>query len=89
MYETDGLLCGDIRSDGEQYAVAGMSQDVEIVDVAKNVCVAKLGMGGLHVASELDRPPASKRMHTRAECTFLTVAAVSFSLPLPLRTLFG
>jgi len=58
VYETEGLLCGDIRPDGKQYAVGGMSQDVEIVDVATNVCVTKLGMGGMRVASELDRPPA-------------------------------
>ena len=45
VYETEGLLCGDIRPDGQQYAVAGMSQDVEIVDVSTSACIAKLGMG--------------------------------------------
>jgi hypothetical protein len=67
-----GLLALDVRPDGKEFAVAGSSENVDIVDVGTLVLKRSLGMSGLRMASEMELPPPG---HTNRIFSVLYVAS--------------
>jgi len=53
------VLCLDVRPDGKEYAIAGESEDVEVIDMATNTLKCSLGIGGLRVSTSTTGPPRS------------------------------